>query len=622
MFRLSGACVMLAVVVAMVGAITPPAASAGRTPATAAADVAVAVVQDRPTVAGAVVSVTPARIADSRSGLQIRGAVPAAGTVAAQVTGKGGIPPKGAAAVIATVTVITPATSGSLTIWPAGSARTRTSNLSFGARQDIASTVVVPVGTGGRIQLLNRSAGAVHLVIDVDGYTRSGTATAVGTVTTVRPARIADSRTGQQIRGAIRGRAAATVQVVGEGGIPAEGVAAVIATVTAITPAAGGSLTIWPAGAARAKASNLSFSARRSIANTVIVPVGTRGKIQLYNTSAAAVQLVVDVAGYTRSGTPTAAGTVQAVPLSRIADSRRRLQIAGAIPAGATATVQVTGQGGIPRGGASMVVVGVTAVAPRTSGYVTGLPSGAARTHTSNLNFRVGQTIANTAIVRVGTAGRIRLFNRSAGAVHLLVDVMGYTRTSTQAPGFRSSIRGIDAGLAARMATSWRPGCPVPLSGLRLVRLTYRGFDGADHMGGLVVAAAVAPGVVQAFHELYGARYPLNSLRLVADFGGSDDRSKAADNSSAFNCRRVTGGTGFSQHSYGTAIDLNPVQNPYVSGDVVLPQQGRAFLARTPAPGVILARGAVVTAFARIGWTWGGSWRSPKDYQHFSANGR
>ncbi len=188
--------------------------------------------------------------------------------------------------------------------------------------------------------------------------------------------------------------------------------------------------------------------------------------------------------------------------------------------------------------------------------------------------------------------------------------------------GFTSSISGIDAALAARMSSSWRPGCPVALSGLRYLTVSYRGFDGADHIGEVVVAASAAEAIVGVFHQLYNNRYPIASLRLVDDFGGNDDRSMAANNSSAFNCRAVTGGGGFSEHSYGTAIDLNPVQNPYVSGATVLPPQGRAYLARTPGPGVITAGDAVVSAFARIGWSWGGYWAGPIDYQHFSASGR
>ena len=134
------------------------------------------------------------------------------------------------------------------------------------------------------------------------------------------------------------------------------------------------------------------------------------------------------------------------------------------------------------------------------------------------------------------------------------------------------------------MGSSWRPGCPVPLSDLRYLTVTYRGFDGADHTGELVVAASVAADVVDIFGRLYDAGYPIASLRLVDDFGGSDDDSMAADNSSAFNCRPVTGGGGFSEHSYGTAIDLNPVENPYLSGSVVLPPAGRPFADRPAAP--------------------------------------
>jgi hypothetical protein len=172
------------------------------------------------------------------------------------------------------------------------------------------------------------------------------------------------------------------------------------------------------------------------------------------------------------------------------------------------------------------------------------------------------------------------------------------------------------------MASSWRSGCPVDLTDLSYVTVTYRGFDASDHDGELVVASSVAADVVDIFRELYEQGYPIASMRLVDDFGADDDASMAADNSSAFNCRPVTGGGGFSEHSYGTAIDLNPVENPYLSGDLVLPPAGEPFADRHQAPGVILAGDAVVTAFARHGWHWGGAWSGPIDYQHFSVSGR
>ena len=163
----------------------------------------------------------------------------------------------------------------------------------------------------------------------------------------------------------------------------------------------------------------------------------------------------------------------------------------------------------------------------------------------------------------------------------------------------------------------------MPLEDLRHLTVSYVGFDGQVSDGELVVAVDVAEPVVAVFGRLFELRYPIASLRLVDDFAGSDDASMAANNASAFNCRPVTGTTGtFSEHSYGTAIDLNPVQNPYVAGDTVLPPAGRDYLDRPPLPGVLHAGDPVVQAFASIGWSWGGDWDGPVDYQHFSLNGR
>lgn len=188
-------------------------------------------------------------------------------------------------------------------------------------------------------------------------------------------------------------------------------------------------------------------------------------------------------------------------------------------------------------------------------------------------------------------------------------------------PAYTSSVREIGGALADRMATSWRAGCPVPLTDLRYVTVRHVDFSGAAQDGELVVRADVAEAVTRIFGTLYDARYPIRSLRLVDDFGGSDDDSMAADNSSAFNCRPVTGGGGWSEHSYGTAIDLNPVENPYLVGGTVLPPAGSEYVDRPDRPGVIHPDDEVVTAFAAEGWSWGGTWTDPIDYQHFSLSG-
>ncbi len=176
---------------------------------------------------------------------------------------------------------------------------------------------------------------------------------------------------------------------------------------------------------------------------------------------------------------------------------------------------------------------------------------------------------------------------------------------------------------AAQMPYSWRPGCPVPPSRLRMLRIAYWGFDGRRHVGALIVRDRAVPQVVVVFRRLYRARFPIRSMRPVDAFGGSDTRSMAADNTSAFNGRFVAGTTRWSMHAYGIAIDVNPVENPYVSGDHVSPAAGRPYADRSLyRRGMLHARDKVVRAFASIGWKWGGYWRPARDYQHFSATGR
>jgi hypothetical protein len=193
----------------------------------------------------------------------------------------------------------------------------------------------------------------------------------------------------------------------------------------------------------------------------------------------------------------------------------------------------------------------------------------------------------------------------------------------TPGPSFQGSVTPIDETTAARMTSSWRPGCPVPLSDLRLVKLTHWGFDGQPHPGDLVIHRDHADRILTVFASLFEARFPIERVRPIEEFGGDDDRSMAANNTSGFNCRKVAGTRRWSQHAHGWAVDINPVQNPYVlpSGEV-RPPAGRAHTRRDPAvPGLITADGPVVATFSRIGWSWGGRWRSP-DYQHFSATGR
>jgi hypothetical protein len=174
----------------------------------------------------------------------------------------------------------------------------------------------------------------------------------------------------------------------------------------------------------------------------------------------------------------------------------------------------------------------------------------------------------------------------------------------------------------AELRHSYRPGCPVTPSQLRRLQVSYWGFDQRGHVGSIVVRSTEARDVVSVFRKLYAARFSIRRMRLVEAYGGSDDASMAADNTSGFNCRRVSGTSRWSAHAYGLAIDINPVENPFVHGGLVEPPAGRGYLDRSRRRrGMVVSNDVVVRAFAAIGWPWGGHWTSSKDYQHFSATG-
>jgi D-alanyl-D-alanine carboxypeptidase len=187
---------------------------------------------------------------------------------------------------------------------------------------------------------------------------------------------------------------------------------------------------------------------------------------------------------------------------------------------------------------------------------------------------------------------------------------------------FRSTVARIGPGVRDRMGSAWRAGCPVGLGDLRYVTVSFRGFDGRAHTGELVVHERVAAPVVRVFERLYRARFPIEEMRLVTGADLEAHPTGDGNNTAAFVCRAARKQTRWSAHAYGLAIDLNPFQNPYRRGDLVLPELAGAYLDRSRSrPGMIRPGDAVTAAFAAIGWTWGGTWRSPRDLMHFSATG-
>jgi hypothetical protein len=173
---------------------------------------------------------------------------------------------------------------------------------------------------------------------------------------------------------------------------------------------------------------------------------------------------------------------------------------------------------------------------------------------------------------------------------------------------------------AADLRGSWRPGCPVGSDQLRRLAIEYWGFDDQAHTGSLIVHASVVSAVLKVFDRLRAERFQIRRMEPIDAFGGSDVASMDADNTSGFNCRYAVadGPPRWSRHAYGKAIDVNPVENPYLQGGKVQPPAGAAFVDRAPyRPGMAVPGGAVVKAFASVGWSWGGRWSATPDYQHF-----
>lgn len=239
---------------------------------------------------------------------------------------------------------------------------------------------------------------------------------------------------------------------------------------------------------------------------------------------------------------------------------------------------------------------------PRPSTSGDGAPPGSPTTSLSTSTSRATGQPASTTILTNTTT------------------VAATTTSEAPAPSFQSSVGTVTSG---DLHASWRQGCPLGIEELRAVSVSHWDYDGKVRTGTLIVSAELVDQVVAIMSDLYRARFPIERMEPVDVFGGSDDKSMAANNTSAFNCRAVSGGSSWSEHSYGRAIDINPLVNPYVRGSTVLPAEGSRYADRgLDAPGMIHAGDEVVDAFEARGWIWGGTWSSLKDYQHFSTTGR
>lgn len=187
--------------------------------------------------------------------------------------------------------------------------------------------------------------------------------------------------------------------------------------------------------------------------------------------------------------------------------------------------------------------------------------------------------------------------------------------------GFEARVEAAPADVIAR--STWKSGCPVRADQLDWIRLTYRGFDGRRHSGELLAHQDVSADLVQVFRAMWKARFPIEEMRITEARELDLEPTGDGNNTGAFVCRPTRGESRFSEHAYGLAIDVNPFQNPYRRGEVVIPELASSYLDRQrERPGMITEDGPVVAAFDAIGWEWGGRYTRLSDLHHFSRSGR
>ena len=389
---------------------TPPPASVAPTVTTPGTTAAVPL--------GRFVALAPRRICDTRAGLGSERRPLGPGEIlAVQIAGQGGVPAGGVSAVAVNVTSVNPTEPGFFSVFPSDAAATGSSSLNPWPGRAVPNMAIVGVGPDGRIGVFN-ATGSTDCIVDVMGYVqaRSGS----GLVPLV-PTRLLDTRSGVGARREpLRGGERIDLVVVGQGGVPASGVDAVVVNVAALRPSVPGYLSVWPAGTALPGVSNLNFEPGRNVPNLVVCKVGAGGAISLA-ADAGELDVIADVVGcFTTDG----ASIVPVAP-SRLLDTRHGHGARkGPVGAGADIELTVLGVGGVDPA-ATAVVLNVTATGATDETYVTVYPEGIGRPDASSLNVARGGTIANLVVAKVGANGKVRLFNH-AGGVDLIADVTGY----------------------------------------------------------------------------------------------------------------------------------------------------------------------------------------------------
>jgi streptogramin lyase len=392
-----------------------------------------------PVPTGEFTALTPARILDTRDGTGRGGATTplgSGGQFDVQITGRGGVPSSGVAAVVLNATVTAPtAPSSWLTVWPAGRPRPEVSNVNYPAGQTVPNLVTVAVGTGGKLSVFN-GAGSAHVLFDVLGYYSDASGPFGARFVPTDPVRVLDTRDGT----------GAPAQPIGPGGslpfdltgadlLPETGVSGVVMNVTVTSPTVGGFLTVHPDGVTRPLASNLNFVRGQTVANLVTVRLSGDGLVRFFN-SVGTTHVIADLVGFYTDEVTTNAGRFVPVTPLRLVDTRS----SGYGPVGPEQAValRIPEDGHLTTTQISAAAVNITATQPTATGYLTVHPDGCEIPYVSSLNFTPGQTVANHAISAVSARDDVCSYNdrylnvtNAVGDVHIIADLFGYFTDDT-----------------------------------------------------------------------------------------------------------------------------------------------------------------------------------------------
>lgn len=397
-----GPAVRVRTVLALAGLLAPLAFVAVVTAPSAAAE-------DPAATPGALVSIEPTRLLDTRSGIGAPIApVAARGSVTVPIAGRGAVPAAtDVAAVCLTLTVTQPRASGYLSARPTGGGVTGTSTLNFSTGQTLANSALVALGAGGQLTVDNIAGGSSQVIVDVTGYTLSGTATEPGSVVGLRPARLIDTRSGIGTpKAPVAPGASIVVGTLGRAGLPLAGVAAVVLNLTATATTNSGYLAAGPADSPPGQVSNLNWvRTGQTVANQAQVRVDPDGRIVVVNRGSRPVAVVADVQGYVVAGRPSVGGTLATFAAQRAADTR------GCCGGPVDATPRRFGLGAVtalptftsPNGySVSAVVATVTVTRTTGSGYLTVWSGQGPKPTASNANWAgAGQTVASQVVIPV-----------------------------------------------------------------------------------------------------------------------------------------------------------------------------------------------------------------------------